>query len=249
MKKSMLTLVGCALAASTVMAAEVVGNNTAVVIQKDAEVSSNYFQFLIVPVKGFDITGAGQGEAQPLLLSEVLPPSVYGTGTIVYKAASPEAIYIVQPDGWEYLNAVKVGEDTIIAAGTDADNVSLNAQDILWMQTDGDPDVPDTVFCGELTTNAVTVTPVSGQFVAFGNATSLAISVAAVNAGTTPLHGDEIYLVKPGTYDYYRYFYNENKKCWTKPPVGSGSYVEIAETDVIAPGTAAYYYRRPSSTN
>ncbi|MDO5462447.1 MAG: hypothetical protein Q4F99_03040 [bacterium] len=229
MKKSMLTLVGCALAAGTVMAAEVAGNNTAVVIQKDAVVSNNYYQFLIVPVKGFDITGGGT--ATTLTLAEILPPVAYTTGTTVYAANDTTNIYKVDGGAW------------VDGEGNNKDDTEIPAETILWMKT-SKTDVSATVFCGEQSSTEVSVTPQSG-FVAFGNATSAAVEYNDIKVdGGEATKGDLIYCVKEGSYDYYILRYNGDN--WTKPPAsGNGAYVDVVEgTDVFPAGAAAYYYRK-----
>lgn len=228
MKKSMLTLVGCALAAGTVMAAEVAGNNVAVVIQKDAVVSNNFYQFLVVPVKGFDITG--EGTATTLTLEEIFPAAAYVTGTIVYKASDPDVIYTKQDSGWKYQNGL-----------ADASAAEFSANDIIWMLSTS-KNLDPTVFCGEQSQTEVSVTPKAGSFVAFGNATSAAVDFEDINAGGF-LAGDQIYLVQEGSSDYLRLVYNGSD--WTKPPAGSGRYEAIVPgTDVFPAGGAAYYYRK-----
>lgn len=240
MKKSMLTLVGCVLAAGSVMAAEVAGNNTAVVIQKDAVVSNNYYQFLIVPVKGFDITGTGN--AQSLTLAEILPPAAYTTGTKVYKAnEDTPTIYTVQDAEWK-----KDGT-------TPANGTPIDAGTILWMLTDT-TDVASTVFCGELVKDGNTVTPVAGKFVTFGNATSNAIPYANIVNATSEetlkigvvggvLRGDQIYLLQEGSSDYLILRYNGT--IWTKPNPAGGLYIPAnTEADKLPAGAAGYYYRK-----
>ncbi len=235
MKKSMLTLVGCVLAAGSVMAAEVTGNNIAVVIQKDAVVSNNFYQFLIVPVKGFDITG--NNNAQSLTLAEILPPAAYTTGTKVYEAnVQSPTIYTVQDEVW--MDGTTPANDTPIGAGT-----------ILWMLTDT-TDVASTVFCGELVEDGNSVTPVAGEFVAFGNATSEAIPYANIGVGNGgAARGDQIYLLQEGSSDYLILRYNGT--IWTKPNPEGGMYIPAyangdvnAEPDKLPAGAAGYYYRK-----
>lgn len=225
----MLALFGCALVAGSVMAAEVAGNNTAVVIKNTPVVSSNLYQFLIVPVKGFDITGKGVG--RNLSLDEILPPNLYAPNTIVYENETTN-VMTVQEDGQGVRTWVKASSeefDPIYGAGT-----------ILWLQSpvNTNPNsILSTVFCGELSTTAVTVTPVQGQFVPFGNATSEAVKFSEING----VAGDEIYRLKNGSgdYDILRY----NGMIWTKKPV-SGIFAEDASNDELPAGAAAYYYRR-----
>lgn len=70
---------GLACAVGVCAFAAVEGNNTAVVIRKAPVVSDNGYQFLCVPVRGFDITGQGQAEA--VALGDIIPASAYAAGT------------------------------------------------------------------------------------------------------------------------------------------------------------------------
>lgn len=80
MKKLLVAAFACMLGISAIAAVE--GNNTAVVIRKKPVVSDNGYQYLCLPVCGFDITG--QGGANALPLNDVIPPSTPGftAGTI-----------------------------------------------------------------------------------------------------------------------------------------------------------------------
>lgn len=75
MKRLLVAAFACLLGFGTAWAA-VEGNNTAVVIRKAPVVSDNGYQFLCVPVRGFDITG--QGKAKGLPLNDVIPPTTEG---------------------------------------------------------------------------------------------------------------------------------------------------------------------------
>lgn len=236
MKKSMLTLVGCALAAGTVMAAEVAGNNVAVVIQKEPVVSSNLYQFLIVPVRGFDITG-NKG-VQTLKLKEILPPAAYPAGTKVYKNGSADIYTVYNNEGAIDNIWVKVGTTT------EAD-VSYSAKDILWMQAPGGTTsaIPDSVFCGEVSDTGVVVTPVAGQFVAFGNATSEAVAFSDITLEDgIPAAGDMIYLIQAGVDDYDILYHNGAN--WTKKPTAGINFTPVTDADKLPAGAAAYYYRK-----
>lgn len=70
---------GLACAVGVCAFAAVEGNNTAVVIRKDAVVSTTGWQYLAVPVRGFDITG--QGNVKGIALADVLPPAMYEADT------------------------------------------------------------------------------------------------------------------------------------------------------------------------
>ena len=75
MKRLLVAALACLLGFGTAWAA-VEGNNTAVVIRKAPVVSKTGYQFLCVPVRGFDITGQGQVKGLPL--NDVIPPATEG---------------------------------------------------------------------------------------------------------------------------------------------------------------------------
>jgi hypothetical protein len=228
MKKSMLALFSCALVAGSVMAAEVAGNNTAVVIQKTPVVSSNFYQFLIVPVKGFDITGNPQSNPT-ITLNELLPASLYDEGTLVYKANSPTKQYKIVDGVWTWNHN---------------DGATFSAKDVLWLKSTKNP-MPDTVFCGQLLEDNVNISMTDedvGTFIAFGNATSMAVPYSDIKVnGGVPANDDEIYVIQGGSSNYKILVYFGGK--WWKPPAGTGSYVEVGADEELPAGAAAYYYR------
>lgn len=75
MKRLLVAALACLLGFGSAWAA-VEGNNTAVVIRKAPVVSKTGYQFLCVPVRGFDITGRGQVKGLPL--NDVIPPTTTG---------------------------------------------------------------------------------------------------------------------------------------------------------------------------
>lgn len=75
MKRLLVAAFACLLGFGSAWA-DVEGNNTAVVIRKAPVVSKTGYQFLCVPVRGFDITGRGQVEGLPL--NDVIPPTTKG---------------------------------------------------------------------------------------------------------------------------------------------------------------------------
>lgn len=89
MKRLLVAAFACLLGFGTAWAA-VEGNNTAVVIRKAPVVSKTGYQFLCVPVRGFDITGQGKVEGLPL--NDVIPPAtegfVAGTTTLLVEGNS-----------------------------------------------------------------------------------------------------------------------------------------------------------------
>lgn len=70
---------GLACAVGVCAFAAVEGNNTAVVVRKAPVVSDNGYQYLCVPVRGFDITG--QGKTESVQLSDIIPAADYEPGT------------------------------------------------------------------------------------------------------------------------------------------------------------------------
>ena len=75
MKRLLVAAFACLLGFGSAWA-DVEGNNTAVVIRKAPVVSKTGYQFLCVPVRGFDITGLGRVEGLPL--NDVIPPTTEG---------------------------------------------------------------------------------------------------------------------------------------------------------------------------
>lgn len=77
MSKVLVAGLACAVGACALAAVE--GNNTAVVVRKAPVVSDNDYQYLCVPVRGFDITG--QGKTESVQLSDIIPAANYEPGT------------------------------------------------------------------------------------------------------------------------------------------------------------------------
>jgi hypothetical protein len=248
MKKSMLALFGCALVAGSVMAAEVTGNNTAVVIQKDAVVSDNLFQFLIVPVKGFDI--AAGTEARAVKFDELFPVSLYDEGTNVY-AADGSFDGQIRHNGaaWTVASNASTTSTTSATAATILSE-GVPAGTILWMKSPAGTvpgKVAKTVFCGELLTTEFKVTIGNEALTPFGNATSEAKTLGALKVfvGETesaPSNNDVIFVLQKESSEYARFLYNGGQ--WLKEPEGDDTWEMLPANDVeIAAGEAAYYYR------
>lgn len=85
MKRLLVAAFACLLGFGTAWAA-VEGNNTAVVVRKAPVVSKTGYQFIGLPVRGFDITG--QGRSKTLPLADVLPPASYPVGTTLQVVAN-----------------------------------------------------------------------------------------------------------------------------------------------------------------
>ena len=84
MKKLLVAAFACMLGISAIAAVE--GNNTAVVIRKKPVVSDNGYQYLCLPVRGFDITGA-----------EILDPAAYEGN--IHVVACDDALHLEDTHG------------------------------------------------------------------------------------------------------------------------------------------------------
>lgn len=125
MKRLLVAAFACLLGFGTAWAA-VEGNNTAVVVRKAPVVSKTDYQFIGLPVRGFDITG--QGKSQTLPLADVLPPASYPAGTTLQvvsndvKGATEEA-----------------GQSQVLANGIYT--VTGTGETAKWSQDGGETDV------------------------------------------------------------------------------------------------------------
>ncbi len=263
MKKCMIAL-SCALIAGITMAAEVTGNNVAVVIKKSPVESTTGFQFLCVPVKGFDITGATADKA--IALEEMIPAVNYGLDTtvnVVDDLGVTTASYVVK-----MYNGTKTwcneGTDDTIDDNDVASSATLAPKTVLWLQVkpettagddtgdgtltpagagaDGATIAPDTIFCGEQVATGGAVVAAgdltSGKITTEGNYTSAGVTVADAITGAAA--GDRIYVTDSKTSSYKTYIYSSGQ--W-KYRNDKGVYVSGA-TDVIPAGEAFYYYKK-----
>lgn len=87
MNKALIAGLACAVGVCAFAAVE--GNNTAVVIRKAPVVSDNGYQYLCVPVRGFDITGQGLNDS--VALGDIIPASAYEVGTELIVEGNVEA--------------------------------------------------------------------------------------------------------------------------------------------------------------
>lgn len=92
MSKVLVAISACALGVCAFAAVE--GNNTAVIVRKPAVTSGTGWQYLSIPVRGFDITG--QGSIAGVAIQDLLPPASYAAGT--------ELIVEYNPDNEAYLD-------------------------------------------------------------------------------------------------------------------------------------------------
>lgn len=257
MKKVVAVFAGVALA-GLALAADVTTANTAVVVRKTPVESADGWQFLCVPVRGFDITGQGQGLGVPL--NDVLPPADFPAGAQLQiqgnstgasldaegtSELAPDGVYtVVETDG------VKAWQ--VSAGGTGSGEDLLKAGAFLWLKAGGTTapalpvglsfafaantadatETPVTTFCGERNTLAEgeTLVPVgtSSGMVAYGNDTDTAVDVTAVCAD--PKDGDEILRIKDGgkEYQYLEYMNSRGQSGWYY--FGTNGKVKIPET-------------------
>ena len=246
MNKFMLCTCGALLAGVSMAAAEVsvTGNNTAVVIQKDVVKSlTSNFQFLCVPVKGFDISG--KGAASNSTVGDLLPPATMGANaqlTVTKKGETTAKTYKVEQPAGE--SAPHWYESTLAKSGKVSvdDTLTLGCGDIFWLQSETSE---KTVFCGE-DYNAQPDTLV-------GIETSSAGMVQAGNAGAEPLiiskvfnetnfnltqFKTRLFVLQNGSDSYKQYHYTS--KGWLTAKPGSMSLQPVDDTDVIASGEAFY---------
>lgn len=234
MKKNVLFSALAVVAAVSVHAAEVAGNNVAVVIRRDNIASASGHQLMCVPVKPFDITGQGQGT---ITLDDILPASLYEGCSVTLKSGTTDAItYTASSGAW--------GQALQQAASANTSSPVLQTGEVLWLYKQNDQGDP-VVFCGE-SNNANAPIVANGQLQAIGNATSAECSLADL-FGTTFQEGDQISrIAKRGDVNYtmYQYIYGS----WYE--LGStGGITSVNLADVkIAPGEAMYYYLKSTTT-
>ena len=180
--------------------AAVEGNNTAVVIRKPAVVSSTGWQYLAVPVRGFDITGQGSVKGVPL--ADVLPPALYGAGTQLIVEGNETA------EGYVENKTYALGTVSDVPAwvenGTDIGTQLIAANARVWVQIPEAPVANDalaglfgtaaatntaaatapaeTIFAGEQNDVEYLVPESVSGMVAYGNSSSETVEIAHKNA-------------------------------------------------------------------
>ncbi len=241
MKKTLALMAGCALCVSAATAA-VQGNNTAVIISKPAAATDKSFQFLCVPVRGFDITG--QGNNNSVALGSFLPASTFGSGTQVFLGEDAQTIYEVKNSEWVLKNSMAAFEKS-------TDEPQIERGSMLWLKIvpkSGEASPNTIYFVGEkgrtLAEGQKLISPSAGM-VAYGNDTDTAVPLSQVAEAQD---GDQIQCIENGgtTYKVYAYVYNAQ--------AGGGKWLDwsipaFVEDDSvkIAPGEAFYYYRAASA--
>lgn len=215
--KATLATLACLLTVGFLSAAEVTGNNTAVVIRKGTVESDTGYQFLCVPVDGLDIAN---GTQKTVKLSTVLPANTVPNGTeVIFVGGTATGSRIVENGVWSADEDLKGGQ-------------------IFWLKypnsRSGASVKPDTViFCGQDRARTA-VPPETGVVTAMANDSSKAITLKDVAA--TPGDLDTILVIQKGSSDYKQY--NAFGKKWYGP---NGADADTAE---IAPGEAFYYFKR-----
>lgn len=247
--KATLAMLACLSMVGFLTAAEVTGNNTAVVIQKAATPSSTGFQFLCVPVSGLDI--ADTGVLKTLTLAELLPPELYTSTARVTRAVDGDNVeYTIAT---ETVEGVTVNKWVVASSAADANSVTLNPGEVFWLNTQSkggsllasttNTEAVPVVFCGQALEGS-TVSSSTAGIAAYGNTYSEAkpISTLVPAAG----EGDIIFVIDEGRADYKQYHYSNDK--WLKPATDAngnligGPMVAVTDADVIAAGEAFYYY-------
>lgn len=190
---------GLACAVGVCAFAAVEGNNTAVVIRKDAVVSTTGWQYLAVPVRGFDITGQGKVDGVPL--QDVLPASMYQNETQLMVEGNAEAgtegyvpngTYTLTSGSWNSgsgpINAtlllkaaarvwLKVPVATANAANDDLFAMAGGAS--ATTAADAATAPTETIFAGEQNTVKYLVSGEVAGMTAFGNASSETVAFPA----------------------------------------------------------------------
>lgn len=235
--KATLATLACLLTVGFLSAAEVTGNNTAVVIRKNVVESNTGFQFLCVPVDGLDIAN---GTQKTVKLSTLLPASTLtaGTkisfvgGTLGEQKASATVSENEGVKSWSYDYDLPGGQIYWLSYQNQAsaNSTSRGAAVTTYAQTTGNETV---IFCGQDRARTA-VEPETGVVTAMANDSSKAITLKDVAA--TPGDLDTILVIQAGSSDYKQY--NAFGKKWYGP---NGADADAAE---IAPGEAFYYFKR-----
>ena len=225
--KATLATLACLLTVGFLSAAEVAGNNTAVVIRKNVVKSDNDYQFLCVPVDGLSIDGTAKNTVK---LSTVLPPATLSTNAYVTLGSETYTIAVI--DGVKQW-AQPSEEDTEVFV---AKNPDLEGGAIFWLYDESDNN-QTIVFCGQdrdrdlLEQLGRGVVPLKND-----SSVQVALNEAVNMSGFVPQHGDQILTIQANDSDYTIYQYLNGE--W----YGPGFNNKCGDTAFIAPGEAFYYY-------
>ena len=201
LNKAFVASLACAVGVCAFAAVE--GNNTAVVIRKDAVVSTTRWQYLAVPVRGFDITG--QGNVKGIALADVLPPAMYEADTqLTIENNAPDTGYL--KNGTYTLGTVENAPAWVLdGANVGTQLIAANAR--IWVKlpseqspanglaslmgvasatsADAATAPAETIFAGEQNDVDFLVPEQVSGMVAFGNASSETVGIAHKNAEGT----------------------------------------------------------------
>lgn len=252
LNKAFVASLACTVGVCAFAAVE--GNNTAVVIRKAAVVSSTGWQYLAVPVRGFDITGRASVKGVPL--ADVLPPSLYGAGTQLivegnemadgYLANSTYALGIVSDAPAWVLDNTDVGAQLIAANARvwvqipedQATNDVANDLFGVAVATPAAATVPaETIFAGEQNDVDFLVPEQVSGMVAFGNASSNVVEIphkdttgtvitatGATQLSQKPQSGDQLLRIGNERTSYVYYTYRVT-------PEGTGYWLCTVKED------------------
>lgn len=237
--KATLATLACLLTVGFLSAAEVTGNNTAVVIRKNVVQSTTGYQFLCVPVNGLDIAG---GSGNRIALGTMIPATTVPAGTTLTLVGTTS--------GYENAKSVAVNEDPDTKVRTWSEDLSLVGGQIFWLKfeskstagsgravtrtTESRTISPDPlVFCGQDRSRTI-ATPEQGLVKEMCNDSSVAVALKDVVA--TPTNLDTIMTIQSGLNEYRMYDYYGG--------VWYGPDSENCNEVTIAPGEAFYYFKR-----
>lgn len=201
LNKAFVASLACAVGVCAFAAVE--GNNTAVVIRKAAVVSSTGWQYLAVPVRGFDITG--QGQVKGVALADVLPPAMYDAGTQLmvegnktdtgYLSNATYTLGTVDKSPAWVVDGADVGRQLIAANARvwvkipeeqAANDVTNGLFGVAAATNTAAATVPaETIFAGEQNDVEFLVPNTVSGMVAFGNSSSETVGIAHKNAEGT----------------------------------------------------------------
>ena len=277
--KSLFIFSACVAITGAAIAAGVPGNNTAVVIRKAPVESSTGYQFLCVPVRGFDITG--QGTVATLPLKDILPPTTEGlsanTKLIVQRNDSPsgtdasgadmlaKGTYTINNGHWveqgtgEGTSAAV--DDRLLANGAlfwladNGEQVSLPGGFILAASSSAG--VSEVLFCGEVAelADGETLAPADSNGVKDSGVKISEDMDITSERFAIPQPNDQIMRVCAGSneYQYYNYFKYGDIDGWYVLTAENG-WVALASLPADDPNRVmksgeAFYYYRASAAN
>lgn len=241
MKKTLALMAGCALCVSAATAA-VQGNNTAVIISKTPAVTTASYQFLCVPVRGFDITGQAGNDF--VALGSFLPASTLSKGTTLILPGEGNTQTIYKVDGGAWVKEDSTGGTKALAAGAEP---QVKVGSMLWLRLPASKSLSTIYFVGEkgrtLAEDEKLIPSPDVGMVAYGNDTDKPVPLSQVAEAQ---EGDQIQCIENGGTTYKVYIY------MVDPTGTQGNWFDwntfdVADDITIAPGEAFYYYRAQSA--